>query len=182
MPTEVFISYARRDNQATGWVTTFCSELKNRLAEVHSRPVNVYFDDANVDGNPLAAIPKTHLEQAQILVCVITPSFPGREWTKNEMGHFLKGRAKPVIFRAAKLPCSVEEAGELPEPVRQVPDIQFWGPGPAPNNYPLEFVPQSLEYRSAINDLAHGIKNRLVAIQRQRRGRTVYVARPDAEL
>jgi hypothetical protein len=54
MPTHLFLSYCRRDNQPVqpggqGWVSAFKTELERRHAAYSGRPLSIFFDQQSID-------------------------------------------------------------------------------------------------------------------------------------
>lgn len=92
---DVFISYARLDNQELkkgkgGWITIFHHFLGVLLSEKLGRKAKIWRDD-KLHGNDEFGKEITEvISKTKVLIVVISPSYMNSEWCKKELGEFLK--------------------------------------------------------------------------------------------
>jgi hypothetical protein len=159
---DVFLSYSQLDDRQ-GWVTRFRANLELRLSEVLGRPATVFIDRQLDGATPLSKLTATLLDEASILVPVLSPSYfgPQATWTGAELEHFLQRFDEaPPVFKAIKL-VSIDPARDRnaqPERIRQYLGYEFFREHGAGT---IELDEDGVEYWERMNDLAYAMARRL---------------------
>lgn len=134
---DAFISYAHRDNWPSpnqgpkGWVTVFGDALQERLnTRLGSRDARVWID-ATLKGNEMFT-PEIgdRLAMSAVLVSILSPSYVGSDWCKNEVKAFCAAAERTGgltlgntnrIFKVIKLP-----AEPVPMPMQGDEGYRFY--------------------------------------------------------
>ncbi|MCO6456985.1 MAG: toll/interleukin-1 receptor domain-containing protein, partial [Pirellulaceae bacterium] len=75
-PYELFISYSRRDNVPSGWVTEFVAQLKQRHAQYSGRELNPFFDQLSIDeGSDWRRRLGAGLRQSRLFLAFLSPNY-----------------------------------------------------------------------------------------------------------
>ncbi len=95
-PTDVFLSYARRDNQVRRgsiddeWVAGFRDDLSQALGVRFGQDAAVWMDDGLKRSEEFDAEIPDQLKESAVLVAVVSPSFVKSEYCQKELGWFAK--------------------------------------------------------------------------------------------
>lgn len=129
---DVFISYAHVDNKpnsvqrdAKGWISNFHYLLQNRLNQLISKELTVWFDEKDLEGNSVFGKEiRKQFPQLKVMVSILTPGYFKSDWCKDEMDEFYQAASKNLgvnignhsrIFKVVKTPYYDEEE------IRRVP-------------------------------------------------------------
>jgi hypothetical protein len=164
----VFISYAHRDNQATlgpkGWVTNFYEVFRDFLGmRMGAEPV-IWRDAERLQGNS-ALTPEIlkGLERSALLITVISPSYMNSMFCKLELDEFCKQvnqkgglwiEDKSRVLKVIKYPIDKEELNNLPDPLRQALDYQFYRSSEGRYCIEIEAASEPDLFKDRINRLA----------------------------
>jgi len=170
---DVFISYARRDDQALregekGWVSAFVHALKVAVGQFMGEEVEFFFDleDAGAGFNDLEFIKKCAAGSA-LMVSIVSPTYCRREWTRAELDVFCaRWPDSSRLLTLERLPIGLED--EPPEAIWQKNRLGFWQAVPnAKAKAPLQ--PSSDRFNERLLDFADRLKTRLRALRAEHR-------------
>jgi hypothetical protein len=183
---DVFISYAAVDDiepvgdNGRGWVTMFVQNLEMVLASrlAGREKLRIYFDRRNLRGNhQLQELPDA-VGKSALFLAITSPAYAEREWTKRELDAFLKGSPDSLrLFAAEYLPL---DAGETyPHPLNDRKRLKFWDVDEMSSFAAMPLALKSNLLRNRIHDLAHQIKQQLVAINAAESARPAIIKAAD---
>jgi len=166
---DLFISYAHKDerNFPPGWVSGFVGDLRMAIENGLSRPLEVFFDQAEQKAyNTIESI-LSEVRSSALLVVLATPSWIKSDWCARELREFLSTRADTTRVMVAEF---------------RPPEGELTYPPTLPDNTRKEFytragvkaVPLLMErgerdYQICIQTLAEDIRCRLLALAREDR-------------
>jgi hypothetical protein len=165
---QVFISYAHRDNQATlgpkGWVTSFYEVFRDFLGTRMGIEPVIWRDAERLQGNS-ALTPEIikGLESSALLITVISPSYINSVFCKLELDEFCnqvnqKGglwvEDKSRVLKVIKYPIDKEDLNNLPDPLRQALDYQFYRSSEGRYCIEIEAASEPDLFKDRINRLA----------------------------
>jgi hypothetical protein len=177
-PTDIFISYTRRDNVSVsgpeGWITALHNRLLQMLAERTGEQPQIW-RDLRIEGNEiLDATIVLKLKESAILLSVVSPLYMKSSYCREELLKFLafaEGSGglvadnKSRIFKVVKSHVPLEQQ---PECLRSQLGYAFYRYDPVKERH-IEFeyevfqhqnvLHKDLEYWSKLGDLVHGIES-----------------------
>jgi hypothetical protein len=169
---DVFISYARADNDAVshldGWVRRFVTnleqQLKFRIGLSNKEELKIFFDERDLHSNSHLDTLKKNAQESAAFVAIVSPSYVVRDWTKAELNAFLNGQdAADRIFCIESLPPEVP----YPDALNGRFYTKFWTQRErSETKSPLS--PDESSWTSKIQDVADDIKNLLRKLRESR--------------
>ncbi|HEV3467727.1 MAG TPA: toll/interleukin-1 receptor domain-containing protein [Pyrinomonadaceae bacterium] len=177
---DIFISYAHIDNQPPargldGWVESLHERLKVKLAQLLGEEVSVWRDRKLQGNDVFADTLVAELEQAAVMVSVLSPRYVKSEWCLRELEEFcrraeasggLRIGNKSRLFKVIKSHVPLDEQ---PEAVRGMVGYEFFKYDEERGRaleFDTETAPQtSQEYWGRLTDLAHDIADALKALK-----------------
>lgn len=174
---DVFISYSHADDEVpigakSGWVTTFCTELKKVLRrKIGGDGASVWMDH-RLAANEI--VDETLLESvraSRTLVLFLSPGYLKSTWCSKELGNFLEinqaKKNKESVFIVELEPTPREKWHPR---LQALTPIQFYvseacgGEAPRLLGYPVPDLCEDNQYWRNLNSLAHLIRNHLTAL------------------
>src|SRR6185503_2661435 len=185
---DIFISFAHIDNSA-GWVETFHTRLRDRLAQIGVR-VGIW-RDSKLRGTDLFSdeIFK-QLRDSALLISIVSPTAVSSNWCQDERQKFeqvaaLNGglRVENTLraIKVVKTPLNHDEHRALFNTL----GFEFYARNEQTQHF-REFDPASLEFRAQLDALAQDIVHSLNVLRDHRASRStqlaVYVAATSSDL
>ncbi len=170
--TIAFFSYTRRDDRASGGlISTVRRELETQVSVRIGRDIEIFQDvDDIIGGDDWRARIEKALEEAVLLIAVISPSFFNSEPCREELARFLRkaerdgrgGLVLPVVFIDTPV-LGEEETRAHDDLVAAIERTQWidW----RPHNHKHEM---DAELRSAVIRLAELVVSRLTELSKPR--------------
>jgi TIR domain len=204
---DIFISYAHIDNLPLaeglkGWVEAFHERLATRLAQLLGDEVRIW-RDLKLQGNDVFADALTsRIENAAVLVSVLSPRYIKSEWCMRELNEFCKqASAKGSLrigdkLRVFKVVKTYIPFAEHPEQLRGTLGYEFYEYDQARDRakeFNSEVTPaRDIRYWEKLDDLAYDIKQLVEYIRRstlqpvtpaiEPSGKTIYLAETTSDL
>jgi len=176
---DVFISYARKDNETAsaaegGWISMLHRALEVRLNQLLSEDSRVWRDPRLSGNDVLQAELISTVARTAVLVAILSPRYLGSSWCRDELSTFTEAAndnssargSKSRIFKVIKTPVELDQQ---PKPLRELLGYPFFSEDPekkrAREFYP-DWGPQAREEAAArIDDLAHEIRDLLTLLK-----------------
>jgi len=174
---DIFINYAHVDNEPTpganeGWVSSLAKGLKNLLAKKLGRSdaFSLWMDYRLSPHKPITSEIMKTIEQAAILIVILSPGYLASEWCRRERNTFLKmigerprSEARVFIVERDKI-----EERDRPDEFKELLGYRFWfadkegrpprilgEPKPNPDD------PKCQPYYDKLNDLSYDLAEEL---------------------
>ena len=174
---DIFVSYAHVDDQpfleaapgregSAGWVSNLVRLLKDELARKIGRPdgFSVWFDAHHLRGHhTLTEEIAARLQQAAILIAVLSPGYVASRWCQEEARLFC-GRFGPDLSRRVFLVEREPLDDDMPPPAgfadRRKYQFWFWDRAGQPRTFAVP-VPHTdeMEYYYQIEDMARDLRD-----------------------
>jgi hypothetical protein len=135
--TDVFISYAHRDNQ-DGWVTRLKKKLTDKLNPFLAGRAEVWFDDRLGPGVYFKDEIQAKLKDTPIFVAIISPSYLDSEFSITYELDWFQNQGGKDIIQLLKVP--LEEGQEVPLPESKYQVLHDPGDGHLLEGEPLDKV------------------------------------------
>ena len=173
VPHDLFISYAHDDNELLpqgekGWVDYFRSTLEKRLKVFGGRPVTIWRDPNLKRMTFFDDEITTALQESEIFVSVISPSYLNSEWCMRELTTFLDnwttqhGETKaPPVVKVIKIPVDREQ---YPQPLHRILEFPFFIQNTETNkiiDFWWEDPETKMKFLRALDGVAQEITNHL---------------------
>lgn len=163
---DLFVSYARSDDQRNGWVTRFVDELKTVLLRKRGEDALVFFGKLSVN-EPVTQELLRAVARSRVLLLFMSPGFCKSDWCQRELASFAANAAALGLERnifAVEIETVALE--QRPPPLRSLEPISFLEQPPGANvknlaGYPKPDLEGDRFYWSRLNELAHQIAERL---------------------
>jgi hypothetical protein len=180
---DVFVSYSSRDAE---WVKIFLSELARDTNRFADHDIFLFRDEPRLqpgfvwDDALLSAA-----ADSAVLLPILSPRFLQSDYCQKEVNTFLNafGVKSNVLHRSRILPVKLLCAAPKDHALAAFQATVFCSEGA--DNIPVEFRPDSAEYREAIRRLAYSIAQLLKSVPpRDLKMQSVYVAldfRPETD-
>ena len=185
---DIFISFSHSDNW-DGWVEKFQDHLSHRLVQIGA-PVTIWRDTKLRGTDVFSDEIFTQLQQAVLLVSIVSPSGIKSRWCEDERRAFERFAALNGGFRVENKLRAIKVV-KTPLPADQHRDFfgvlgfEFYERDAQSDRF-REFDQTSPEFRKTCDELAQDIKGLLDAFSRQREAapqkETVYVATATPDL
>lgn len=194
---DVFISYARVDNQpfsdVKGWVDTLHERLRIRLTMLLGREVSIW-RDPKLD--PTVPFPPTivgRIQNAAIFVSILSPRYPKSEWCLRELNEFREATKGNLLVgdksRVVKVVKDYVPLKDHPAIFQDLLGYEFYVYDQE-RRRPEEFSPEigptrDIRYWAKLEDLAYGIKELIDTMcdrQSTSDGKAIYLAETTSDL
>jgi hypothetical protein len=164
---DVFISYARADNESDNWVDQFVKQLRCAVKQrLGGTEPTIFFDTSSLHANhPLEDLLQA-AQNSALFLAIASPSYAVRPWTRQELEDFCK--TDPDLHRLFAVECMpLDEPETYPDPLHTHNRLKLWRSSKSISKTPNPLDPRSKGFKDSINDLAEKIKNQLKALNSQ---------------
>jgi len=165
---DIFVSYAHVDDDplagaSKGWVTTFVSSLKIRLAQKLGRydAYSLWMDHELSGSEPITPTLLEKVRKAATLVVVLSPGYVASKWCQRERDTFLSLVQERGGGRVFIVEREMVDDSERPDEFKDLKGFRFWvqdreGKAPRILGSPRP-DPADQEYYNLIDDLSQEI-------------------------
>jgi hypothetical protein len=128
---DVFISYARVDNEASpdeqGWVSRFAvdlrRELRRRIGLATNEELDIFFDERSLRSNDDLNTLMNNARESATFIAIISPTYVKRHWPREELQAFTGSpNSNGRIFAIEYLPPDTS----YPSETERLKHTQFW--------------------------------------------------------
>lgn len=163
---DIFVSYARVDNEPLsgadkGWVTALINRLQDLLSKKLGKDAYSLWIDYDLRGNqPVTPEIAQKLEQASILLLILSPGYLASSWCRWELSTFLTKKNSERIL--------IVEREEVlkPEELIDVISYKFWVKDATGYSRIVAISqPEETEYYQKLDDLARQLSQQLKSFQ-----------------
>ncbi len=176
---DVFISYARKDNETAsgpegGWISMLHRALEVRLNQLLTEDSRIWRDPRLRGNDVLQDELMATVARTAVLVTILSPRYLGSDWCSDELSTFtvaandsgLAPGNKSRIFKVIKTPVALEEQ---PKPLQDLLGYPFYSEDPEkkrPREFYPDWGPQAREEAATrLDDLAHEIRELLSVLK-----------------
>jgi hypothetical protein len=164
---DVFISYARDDNQnsvSRNWISKFYKSLAAAIQKGVKEDLKVFFDERSLKSyNTIESI-LTEVQRSAVFVIIGSSNWLRSDYCQKELRSFLDHRADDKrVFVAEYEPPEGEFSypSSLPNTLR----IEFWKKG-VKYDMPVQLMPAEREFQERLAKISSEIRERIIAIKK----------------
>jgi hypothetical protein len=172
---DIFVSYAHVDDQllppaAQGWVTTFATCVKTKLAQKLGRSdaYALWMDYELRGGEAITPSILEKVGRSAMLLVVLSPGYVASDWCLKELETFAGFMSEDQSRRVFVVEFDRVDAPELPSALADLKRSRFWlADRISGTPHPLGHPTLDAEYYSAVDDL---IRDVVTELKRLRQG------------